>query len=267
MPELPEVENAAEKLRDALLGNEISDVKVLHAAQKRSLPAPATRALIGLTAVSVTRRAKLQLVEFDSGHVLEIHFRMNGDWNIGTDRDDPPQHERVRFTLNNGTRVSLVDSRALSVVKLYNPGEFEMPDFGPEPLDDNWTTALFAEALSTRRGPIKPVLLDQKVVSGLGNIYSAEALWESRIDPRTPANSISRARVERLRNAIAAVLKRAPAARYYYKEGTGDGSGDESDRSWRVYDREGLPCPRCGKKIKRITQAGRSTYWCSGCQR
>ncbi len=267
MPELPEVEHAAKKLRSAMLKHAVTEVKVLHAAQQRSLPASAARELVGLTATSVTRRAKLQLVEFDSGHVLEVHFRMNGDWDIGSEDDTPPQHERVRISLQNGTRVSLVDSRALSVIKLHKPGEFQLPDLGPEPLDEGWTASQFAEALSGRKTPIKPVLLDQKIVSGLGNIYSAEALWEARIDPRTPANSLSRARVTRLRDAIATVLERAPAGRYYYEAGAGNGTGNDSDSSWRVYDREGLPCPRCNKKVKRIAQAGRSTFWCSGCQR
>ena len=267
MPELPEVEHAAKILRTAMLNHVVASVKVLHPAQQRSLPASAAQRLVGLTATSVSRRAKLQLVEFDSGHVLEVHFRMNGDWDIGRENDSPPQHERVRITLEDGARVSLVDSRALSVIKLHKPGEFELPKLGPEPLDTAWTASEFAEALSNRKTPIKPMLLDQKVVSGLGNIYSSEALWEARIDPRTPANSISLARVTRLRDAITTVLERAPAGRYYYEEGSGNGSGNDSDLAWRVYDREGLPCPRCSRKVKRITQAGRSTYWCSGCQR
>lgn len=261
MPELPEVENAAARLRAATVGATLSRVRAVHPSQKRTLTPTATRPLIGGTVVAVTRRAKLQLVALDSGHTIEIHFRMNGDWDIGTVDDEPPKHERVRFEFTDGTRVSLVDSRALSVLKVHKPGALALPDFGPEPLDAAWTADQFISAIKPKRGPIKPLLLDQRIVSGLGNIYAAEALWEARIDPRTAAGSISKVRATRLHTAIGTVLRRAPAGRYYL-----EGGKISDDGARRVYGRAGEPCVRCGKPIKRIVQAGRSTFWCSGCQ-
>ena len=108
----------------------------------------------------------------------------------------------------------------------------------------------------------QPVLLDQRVVAGLGNIYTAEALWEARINPQTPSNTLSRARVARLRDAIRAVLERAPAGRYYATD-----VPDGTDEVWRAYGREGEPCARCNRAITRIVQAGRSTFYCAKCQR
>ncbi|MES2522287.1 MAG: zinc finger domain-containing protein, partial [Gemmatimonadota bacterium] len=197
-------------------------------------------------------------------HTLEVHFRMNGDWAMSAQHEPPPRHERVRFDFTDGTRVSLVDSRALSVLTVHAPGSLVLPSLGPEPLDAEWTAALFREALSTRRGPIKPTLLDQRVVAGLGNIYAAESVWEARIDPRTPANTLSKIRVTRLHEAIRVVLERAPAGRYY---ATDDARSSAEDAAWRVYGKEGEPCRRCGRAIRRLVQAGRSTFWCSGCQR
>jgi formamidopyrimidine-DNA glycosylase len=158
-------------------------------------------------------------------------------------------------------RVSLVDSRALGVVRLHAPGTFVLPAIGPEPLTDDFTADGFRTALARRSGPIKPALLDQKLVAGVGNIYASEALWEARIHPATAANTLSRERVTRLRDAIRHVLETAPTERYYGRDDV-----DESE-IWRVYGRDGEPCRRCGATLKRLPQAGRSTFYCPRCQR
>ena len=264
MPELPEVEDAARRLRAALVGRTIAQVEVLHASQRRTLSESTLARLAGERVVAVTRRAKLQLVELASGGTIEVHFRMNGDWDIARAADEPPPHERVRFTLDDGARVSLVDSRALCVVRFHEPGALALPTLGPEPSDPAFDTDALLLALARRRGPIKPVLLDQRVVAGLGNIYAAEALWEARIDPRAPADRVSRERIARLVDAIRTVLERAPAGRYYE---TDTGTSNADDEAWRVYGREGAPCRRCDSTIRRITQAGRSTFYCGRCQR
>ena len=265
MPELPEVEHAARRLRLALAGRTITSVLVLHPSLARSLTPAACRRLKGCTVIEVERRAKFQLVHLDDGQLLEVHFRMTGDWNIGRVGDPPPPLARAHFNCDDGTRVSLVDARAFGVIKLHAAGEFVMPDLGPEPLGVEFDAGVLATALRTKRGPIKPVLLDQRVVAGLGNIYAAEALWEARIRPDTPANTLSPTRVSRLRDAIQLVLHAAPSGRYY--ERNGSGAGNASDQRWRVYDREGEACSRCGTRIARIMQAGRSTYLCRKCQR
>ena len=261
MPELPEVEYAAGRLRAAVLGHTVARVETLHASQRRALPPTACRAVRGLRIDRIERRAKVQLLYLDNGAVLEVHFRMTGDWEF-TGLDEPaPRHERVRVETREGTRVSLVDSRAFSVVRLHAPGTFTGIDAGPEPLSEAFTASGLYAALASRRGPIKPVLLDQKLVAGVGNIYASEACWEARIHPHTPAHSLSAARVTRLRDAIRLVLETAPTGRYWAQEGVSE------DAIWRVYGRDGAPCRRCGSRIARTVQGGRSTFHCPRCQR
>lgn len=267
MPELPEVEEAAARLRDALVGRTIASAKVLHPSLAKSLTPAACRRLKGRTVIGVQRRAKLQLVSLDDGQLLEIHLRMTGDWDIGRVEDEAPPLERARFVCDNGTRISFIDGRALGIIRLHAPGTFAMPALGPEPLGDAFDANVLMAALRKKSGPIKPVLLDQRVVAGLGNIYAAEALWEARIRPDAVAKTLSRARVSRLRDAIQRVLKTAPTGRYYDRNGTTGGAGESRDENWRVYGREGEPCKRCGNPIARVIQAGRSTYFCRKCQR
>lgn len=269
MPELPEVEAASRRLREAVAGRTFAQVTVQHPALRRALPAAAQRALIGAGVERVERRGKIQLLHLDDGAVLEVHFRMTGDWDIGTTDDPPPPHERARFMTRDGVRVSFTDSRALGVIRRHAPGHFRAPPLGPEPLTDAFTVDAFAAALARRAAPIKQALLDQQIVAGVGNIYASEALWEARIHPATPARQLSRARVARLRDAIRLVLEHAPASRYY---GTTTSAATHADEdvvtpAWRVYVREDAPCDRCGHRIARLVQGGRSTYCCPRCQR
>ena len=261
MPELPEVEFAATRLRQAVAGRVIDRLEALHPSQQKHLPDAVRRDAAGRTIERVERRAKIQLVHLNDGAILEVHFRMTGDWAFTRVGDEPPRHERVRLETTCGVRVSLVDSRALGVVRLHAPGTFVLPAIGPEPLTDDFTAEGFRTALARRRGPIKPALLDQKLVAGVGNIYASEALWEARIHPATAANTLSRERVTRLREAIRHVLATAPTERYYGRDDV-----DEHE-IWRVYGRDGEACRRCGASLNRLPQAGRSTFYCARCQR
>ncbi len=167
-----------------------------------------------------------------------------------------PRFARATFEFEDATRLVLVDSRALGTIDLHPAGAELSLGLGPDAADDEWSAKQLAGALSTRRGPIKPALLDQRLVAGLGNIYAAESLWRARIAPTAPSNGITIVRVRALRRAIAAVIKRATGSRYT----------DVGAATLDVYDREGLPCRRCGTPIARITQAGRSTFYCPSCQ-
>lgn len=265
MPELPEVEHAAARLREAVLGHTIARATTLHPSQTRCFPAAAQNAVAGRRIARIDRRAKVQLIHLDNGAVLEVHFRMTGDWEFTALADEPPRLERVRFETAEGVRVSLVDGRAFSVVTLHQPGAFVPIVAGPEPLTPDFTVDGFIAALAKRRGPIKPTLLDQKLVAGVGNIYASEACWEARIHPATPANTLSKARVTKLRDAIRLVLETAPSGRYYARDESGK-AVDERE-IWRVYGKDGDPCRRCGTRISRLAQAGRSTFYCGRCQR
>ena len=270
MPELPEVEHAARRLREVVVGHTIVTARALHPATARSLTASTCRKLVGRVILSVERRAKVQLVGLDDGCLLAVHLRMTGDWDLGLATDPAPAYERARLTLANGRRVSFVDSRALGVLTLHAPGTFPRASFGPEPLDVSFTADVLAKALSTRRGPIKTVLLEQRVVAGLGNIYAVEALWVARISPVAIASRLSRTRIERLRDAIVQVLRDATGARYYDRDEHALGTTKATPshvEPWRVYDRAGQACARCGGLVSRIVQGGRGTFFCRRCQR
>jgi formamidopyrimidine-DNA glycosylase len=252
MPELPEVEAARKQLAAAAEGKVIARLRLLHPALAKRITAARLRKLKGRRIERVERRGKHQLLHLDDGRTLAVHFRMNGDWDIGVVGAPEPRFTRASLELEDGTRVALTDMRALSTVELFDEGEGD-PDLGPEPGDPAFNAITLGVALARRRGAIKPALLDQHMVAGIGNIYAAEALWLARISPRAKAASLSAHRRERLIQAIRDVLSDAPAGRYW---ATHEGS------RWNVYDREGEKCPRCGATIRRIVQAGRSTFYC-----
>jgi|SRR5687768_14406889 len=260
MPELPEVEEAMQRLRAAVEGKTIAMARAHHPAIARQFPDSTARRLRQQRIVRVERRGKHQLIHLSSGAVIHAHFRMNGDWLLTTTDIPPDRFTRASIELTDGTRIELNDRRALSALSLHKKGENPLPSLGVEANDAGLDGAYLREALRSRRGPIKPALMDQKVVAGLGNIYAAEALWRAKISPRASASSVSRARLDRLAAAIHSVLEveNRPPGRYTDTEGR--------DR-FEVYDREGEPCSRCGTAIRRIPQAGRSTYFCPRCQR
>jgi formamidopyrimidine-DNA glycosylase len=260
MPELPEVEEAMQRLRSAVEGKTIARAKALHPALLRQFPDATARRLRQQRIERVERRGKHQLIHLSNGATLHAHFRMNGDWLLSTTDAEPHRFTRALIELTDGTRIELNDSRALSALSLHRKGENPLPNLGIEANDTGLDVPYLKAALKTRRGPIKPALMDQKVLAGLGNIYAAEALWRSKISPKAVASSLSPARLSRLVEAIHQVLEEEnrPPGRYTDVEGR--------DR-FQVYDREGEPCSRCGKPIKRIVQAGRSTYYCPNCQR
>jgi formamidopyrimidine-DNA glycosylase len=257
MPELPEVEAALQLLRRRAKGRTIERVRLLHPSLKRRVSPATLRALAGARIVRVERRGKHQLLHLDDGRMVHVHFRMNGDWEPGKTDAPLPRFARAVIELEGGTRLALVDSRALGTLDVHPAGAELALGLGPDAADRSWTAAVLGRALATRRGPVKPALLDQKLVAGLGNIYAAESLWRARISPAQRADSLSEKQVRALRSAIAAVIKRATGSRYT----------DDDTVSLDVYDREGLQCRRCGTAIERITQAGRSTYFCPQCQR
>ena len=260
MPELPEVENAMRRLRAAVEGKTIDAVRALHPALKRQLSPAKARRLRQRRIVRVERRGKHQLLHLDDGSALHAHFRMNGDWIMSTTAEPPHKFTRALIELTDGTRIELNDSRALSALTYHADGENALPALGIEANDEALDAEYLSKALRARRGPVKPALMDQKVIAGLGNIYAAEALWRAKISPRAIASSISKARLARLVEAIRGVLsdENRPPGRY---------TDTENRHRFAVYDREGVPCPRCGTLIKRIVQAGRSTYFCPKCQR
>ena len=235
-------------------------MKVIHPSLKKKLRPAQARAAKGKRIENIERRGKHQLLQLDSGDTLVVHFRMNGDWEIGATTDQLDRFARAAIELTDGTRISLVDRRALSSITLDRKGESSLPKLGREASDPTLDADYLIDVLRRKKIAIKPAMMDQGVIAGLGNIYAAEALWEAKIDPRCPAAEVSRAKLETLVEAIKLVLspkKRRPG-RYTDKRGV--------DR-FAVYDREGKECRRGDGVIQRIVQAGRSTYFCPACQR
>lgn len=260
MPELPEVEFAVRRLRQFARGRTVVALTVHHPSQRRQLPSRAIRRVIARRIVDVERRGKHQLVSLDDGAILLVHFRMNGDWEYGRATDALPPHTRVSLELSGGRRVSLTDSRALCTVRWCAPGALPDLGLGPEPEDPSLTGAVLRARLAGTRGPIKPALLDQALVAGVGNIYAAEACWHARIHPAARANRLSLPRVARLLDGLRATLADG-------HENAGRPSRRERKVPFEVYDRGGEPCSRCDGPIRRITQAGRGTWYCPCCQR
>lgn len=259
MPELPEVEGAARYLDAQIAGRTLRAVAWLHTSLQRGT-APQAETLVGQRVERVRRVAKWQEVLFQNGAAMVVHFRMTGDWAV-TLHSDAPKFARAHFAFSGSRHLWLVDPRVLSRVDVRQPGEISTSArVGPDALDPALDADVLRARFSSRRAPIKQVLLDQSVLAGIGNIYAAEALWKARIHPATPASQLSRARVARLLEGVRWTMGLAfeQMGRHQY--------GTATDR-FTVYDREGDPCPACATPIARITQGQRSTYLCRHCQR
>lgn len=254
MPELPEVERAVQGLRPLIVGRRITALEIHHPSLRRRITPAQRRSVTGAQIVGVRRRGKHQLIDLDDGRVLHAHFRMTGDWVAGPDAESA-RYARATIRLDDGSKVVLDDPRALSSIVLVRAGGDSIAGLGPDADDPAITSTWLHERLEKRRVSIKVALLDQAIVSGIGNIYASESLWSSRIDPRRPASDLSLKETSTLLTSIRKVLARAGGSRY-------DGDG-----RFNVYDREGMKCRRCKGTIKRIPQAGRSTYFCPKCQK
>ncbi len=260
MPELPEVDEAAQRLRAAVQGRIVVRLEGRHPSQRRQLPSAARARVAGQRIVAVDRRGKHQIIRLADGGTIHAHFVLDGDWVFTRVTEELPRFARVTLDLDDGTRVSLTDPRALCIVRVHTAARPLVLAIGPDADDPSFSAADLRAGLQRRRSPIKLALLDQKLVAGIGNIYAAEALWRARISPEAPSHTLSALRVTRLlesvREALADGVQRA--ARYR--------TGDREDH-FHVYDREGEPCDRCGTRIRRLAQGGRSTYHCPRCQR
>lgn len=280
MPELPEVEVLARHLAPRLVGKRIRTVDVLdHRSIRPSSPATFTTALNHAHFQSVQRRGKYlvcTLRKHRGVYALLVHLGMTGRLYLARRLRERPQHGRVVLGLG---RESLVfeDVRRFGKMTL---GSEPISRLGPEPLESGFTVEVFSHPLSRSRQPIKVKLLDQSVVAGMGNIYACEALFVARTDPRTPSRNLDNRTLQRLRTAIQRVLSQAirfgtaipldfgnsasTNGLFYY--GQSMEQGGHYEERFRVYDREGEPCRRCGHRICKVIQAGRSTFFCPECQ-
>jgi formamidopyrimidine-DNA glycosylase len=287
MPELPEVETVRGGLAPVLEGHRLTRVEARRPDLRFPFPDNFVQVLTGATIVSLQRRAKYLLARLDREDTLVMHLGMSGRFEIarpeGTVRpgefhyapDPDPRHAHVVFETEAGARVTYYDPRRFGYMALVNTATLDLhPWFaalGPEPMSDAFDAARLKAAFAGRRQGPKTLLLDQRIVAGLGNIYVCEALNRSRISPFKPSGAISLPRLKALTQAIREVLAEAIAAggstlRDYAQA---DGALGYFQHSFRVYDREGQPCANDGCRgiIAREVQAGRSTFFCPVCQK
>jgi formamidopyrimidine-DNA glycosylase len=271
MPELPEVEHVVRALSPVITGRRILAAEL---NLKRIAPGISRlafdRQLRNSLIQAVGRRGKYILFQLESGHVLATHLRMTGKFvSLTTDESLPP-YAHVIFYLDDERRLVFCDMRQFGRMRIFVKQPKELSSLAPEPLSDQFTEAYFLETLSRSRRPLKHLLLDQTRVLGLGNIYAVEALFLAGVNPMKASNRLSKPRARKLYQAIRDTLQHAIDAGSTLRIDLADGNGSyfgTTERFWRVYEREGEPCVRCGTKIRRVVQGGRSTYYCPKCQR
>jgi formamidopyrimidine-DNA glycosylase len=302
MPELPEVETVRLGLEPALEGRTITEARIRRGDLRRPFPAHFAERLTGRTVRKLTRRAKYILAELDSGETLVIHLGMSGRmsvyaegkrrrlgdyvYNPAPEDAGNGKHDHVVFETDAPARIVFNDHRRFGLMTLIPTDRLDedklFKDIGIEPLSGGFNAKYLAAALDGKKTPIKSALLDQRVVAGLGNIYVCEALFLARISPKRLAGAVGKEQIAALVRAIKKVLKDAIAAGGSTLRDHAQATGDPGNFQHRflVYGREGKPCKDAGadrqgpadKKtchgtVKRIVQAGRSTFYCPACQK
>lgn len=276
MPELPEVETVRRALAPVLVGRTLLHVEILDGrlVQPRDRHEVAAE-LTGEAVTAVARRGKHLLLRLEGGRVLVVHLRMTGAFLTGDaaggEGAAPVPHLRALLALDDGARVAFRDVRRFGTWTLLEPGEvrgYLAERLGPEPLG-SFSAAAFGDRLARRQAPVKAVLLDQRAIAGVGNIYADEALWRARIHPLQPAATLDTRQVRALHRGVRAALHAGIARQgatlrdYRAPDGSEGGMQDE----FRVYGRDGEPCLRCGRPIAKTRVAGRGTHFCPRCQR
>jgi formamidopyrimidine-DNA glycosylase len=284
MPELPEVETIARQLHGLIVGRRVAAFSSLWHRVTEPLPARhfASR-LIGRRITAVGRRGKFVVLELDGGEALIVSLRMTGQLLFRDAAAADDRFVRAFVTFEDGTLLRFADTRKFGRMQIVDRADLldEIRErratgkplhlsLGIEPLSRRFTARWLAAMLGRRgRAAIKPLLLDQREIAGVGNIYDIEALWRARIHPQRTAGSLKPAEIARLHEAIRWVLKKGirlgGASRRDYVDARGNAG--RMQREFDVYDRAGQPCPRCGRAIVRTVVGGRGTFHCPRCQR
>ncbi|MBC8162324.1 MAG: bifunctional DNA-formamidopyrimidine glycosylase/DNA-(apurinic or apyrimidinic site) lyase [Roseiflexaceae bacterium] len=272
MPELPEVEHVARSLGAQITGAQIAGVTKLDWERMIETPdLPVFLDLIAGRAVrAVGRRAKWIVVTLDAGLSLALHLRMSGFITVRPPDDQPDGHTHLVLALEDGRQVFFHDTRKFGRVRLIDSAGLSALEsaHGVEPLSEEFTHMRLAALLRSRRTKIKPLLLDQKLIAGIGNIYADEALWRAQIHPLRQSDTLNDEEIARLhtalRDALEAGLANGGSTLRDYRNSFGE-RGTNQD-SFNVYDQRGKPCPRCATPIVKTVVAQRGTHFCPKCQ-
>ena len=283
MPELPEVETVRRGLQPAMQDQKIVRAEVNRPDLRWRFPSDMAQRLTGARVVRLWRRSKYILLDLDSKETLIVHLGMSGRMLVSgqqigefyQEHPAPEKHDHVVFHMENDTRVTFNDARRFGAMDLAPTAEVEahkmLSSLGPEPLSNYLNDTYLAAALAGRNTPIKTALLDQRLIAGLGNIYVCEVLFRAKISPMCKAKDLSKEQVSTLVPIIRTVLEEAIEAggsslKDYRQTG---GELGYFQHSFHVYDRESQPCTHagCGGTIARVSQSGRSSFYCPTCQR
>lgn len=268
MPELPEVETIRRDLEERLRGRTI-----LSATADSSVRYQDAATMTGRRLGELRRKGKYLLLEVDEDNEAVIHLGMTGSLQVLQGTADPVTHERVRWVLDNHTALVMSDARKFGRVTLTPRGDYRrfatLLELGPEPLEGTFVLGEFAARLQASKAPVKALLLGQKVVAGVGNIYADEALWLAHIHPATPGDLLHTSDISSLRHALRHVLQqsidnRGTSFRDYR---TGEGTQGGNQDHLHAYGRAGLPCERCHNPLVKSVVAGRGTVHCPSCQK
>jgi formamidopyrimidine-DNA glycosylase len=274
MPELPEVETVRRGLSKHIKDTVITSIQVIRRDLRFPIPADFERRLKGRTILDITRRAKYLLFILDKEEILIVHLGMSGSMVIKDDpQTNPRKHDHVIITLSNGLRLFFHDPRRFGLMMVVKKPMLAshslFSNLGIEPLSTAFTGTFLYNILNISKAPVKSVIMDQRKLVGVGNIYASEALFDAGVHPTRSAQSISKKESDHLATAIKKVLKSAIASggstlRDYVRS-----SGDTGyfQHHFKVYGRQGLPCLVCKSPILQIRQTGRSTFFCGHCQK
>jgi formamidopyrimidine-DNA glycosylase len=265
MPELPEVETIARSLKPELVGKTILSAD-LRWTRTLAIPSPSQfkKQIAGQKILDVSRRAKYIVIRLDTCSFL-VHLRMSGDLLIRAGKIKPEKHDRLLLHFSDRNYLAFNDTRKFGRVWLTDQPEKILGKLGPEPLEKSFTAQWLFQNLQARRRYLKPLLLDQTFIAGLGNIYTDECLHIAQLHPLAASNNVTKKQAEALHKAIRAVLKEGirrngASIDWVYR-------GGDYQNHFRVYDREGDPCPVCGTAIQKFTVGQRGTHICPNCQR
>jgi len=267
MPELPEVETVKNELSPYVIGRTITGITPIWSGTIKTKPVEEFISRVtGQRIDGLSRRGKYLFFQLSSGEILMAHLKMSGS--LFLSRSEPPKYTRIIIHLDNGENIYFRDPRKFGMLRLIKNTDEIINKLGPEPIDKDFSVKIFAERLKNRKAPIKALLLDQKFMAGVGNMYADEALYLAKIHPERVSGNLSVEEIKRLHRALKEVLKagidnKGASIVTYYRP---DGSTGKAHFQFNVAHGMRDTCKICGGPIKRIVVRGRGTYFCPKCQ-
>ncbi len=274
MPELPEVETIRRQLSEKIKGKTISSLKIIDPVPIRAVsPEKLVEIVSGAKIEDIGRRAKILLIELSTGYTLLIHLKLTGRLIIASRGEALSKHCHLKFRFEDGTQLFFCDIRKFGYIKPVPSDSLsqvdEVKNLGPEPLDD-FTLDDFKKLLATRKkGRVKPLLMNQEFIAGIGNVYADEILFFAGVKPERDISELKEAEIKKIYEGIQVILPAAVVKRGSSVDDYVDAYGRQGDYVpyLRAYGRTGKPCFKCGTLIRRIKLGGRSAHYCPKCQR